>query len=101
MQWFECAKYPEIEITIESFGVGNETELKLTYVDDLVRFKGITYKVKKENWFVISGINEDNNIFYNKSIIKNGIQFHLRITYPEKDKTYMDKILSKISNSFK
>ena len=101
LQWFECAKHPEIEITIESFGVGNETELKQTYEDDLVRFKGITYKVKKANWYVISGVNEDNNIFYNKSVIKNGIQFHLRITYPEKDKTYMDKILSKTSNSFK
>ena len=101
LQWFECIKYPEIEITIESFGAGTEAELNQTYNDDLKSFNGIVYKVKKNNWFVISGVNEDKNIFYNKSIIKNGVQFHLRITYPEKHKTYMNKILSKISNSFK
>jgi hypothetical protein len=101
LQWFESIKYPEIEITIESFGTGTEAELDKTYKDDLKSFNGIVYKVKKNNWFVISGVNEDKNIFYNKSIIKNGVQFHLRITYPEKHKTYMNKILSKISNSFK
>ena len=100
LQWFECIKYPEIEVTIESFGTGTEVELNQTYKNDLKSFKGIVYKVKKANWFVISGINEDKNIFYNKSIIKNGVQFHLRITYPDKHKIYMNKILSKISNSF-
>lgn len=101
LQWFECIKYPEIEVTIESFGTGTEAELNQTYNNDLKSFKGIVYKVKKANWFVISGINEDRNIFYNKSIIKNGVQFHLRITYPKTYKSYMNKILSKISNSFK
>ena len=101
LQWFECIKYPEIEVTIESFGTGTEAELNQTYNNDLKSFKGIVYRVKKANWFVISGINEDRNIFYNKSIIKNGVQFHLRITYPKTYKSYMNKILSKISNSFK
>lgn len=101
LQWFECIKYPEIEVTIESFGTVTEAELNQTYNNDLKSFKGIVYKVKKANWFVISGINEDRNIFYNKSIIKNGVQFHLRITYPKTYKSYMNKILSKISNSFK
>lgn len=101
LQWFECLKYPEIEITVETFGTGTETELNQTYENDLKSYNGIIYKVKKNNWFVISGVNEDKDVFYNKSIIKNGVQFHLRINYPEKHKNYMNKILSKISNSFK
>jgi len=101
LQWFNSIKYPDIEITIESFGTGNEQELEKTYQEDIKRFKGIVYKVKKSNWFVISGKGDDGYIFYNKSIIKNGIQFHLRITYLEKNKKYMDAVLSRISNSFK
>ena len=101
LQWFNCDKYPDIEITIESFGKGDEKELEQTYQDNLKSLKGIVYKVKKSNWFVISGVNEDGNIYYNKSIIKNGIQFHLRISYPEKNKKFMDAVLSKISSSFK
>ena len=61
----------------------------------------ITYKIKKNDWFVISGIdNVTKNIFYQKVFLVDGIFKQCSITFPENRKDKMDNILSKIFNKF-
>ncbi|MGX7668736.1 hypothetical protein [Flavobacterium pedocola] len=100
LQWFNNKVNKDFELTIESFGNGSGKDLEETYKNDLKNEKNIVYKVKRNTWYVISGKNED-GIYYHKSIIKNGIQFHLRIIYPEKDKQFAESIIGRISTSFK
>lgn len=100
LQWFNNTIDEDIQLSIESFGNGTIKDLNESYKNDLKNEKNVTYKAKKNTWYVISGINE-NGIFYNKSIIKNGIQFHLRIIYQEKNKKLVDNLIGRISSSFK
>jgi hypothetical protein len=100
LQWFNNTIDDDIQLSIESFGNGTIKDLQESYKSDLENEDNITYKIKKDTWYVISGKNE-NGIFYNKSIIKNGIQFHLRIIYQEKNKHIVETLLGKISSSFK
>ncbi len=98
-QYFDNSIHNQISVSVESFGNGTNSDLKFSFNDDLKSHKGIIYQLFKRNWYVISGQNED-GIFYNKSIIKNGVQHHLRITYPINKKVLFDTILKKISSSF-
>lgn len=100
LQWFDNKIDKDIQLSIESFGSGTIKDLEETFQNDLKNEKNITYKVKKKTWYVISGINED-GIFYNKSIIKNGIQYHLRIIYQIKNKKLLESLIGRISSSFK
>jgi|GEM_PF-5688592 len=61
----------------------------------------ITYDIKKENWYVISGLKEK-MIFY-KKVIKSNIDFELKtiyLEYPQEFQVYIDQILMDILNSF-
>ncbi|MCK5898981.1 MAG: hypothetical protein KAG06_07920 [Methylococcales bacterium] len=61
----------------------------------------ITYKPKKNNWFVISGIdNVKKIIFYRKVFLIDDVFKECLITYPENVKNKMDKIASKMFNGF-
>ena len=100
LRWFNNTIDNDIQLSIESFGNGTIKDLNESYQSDLKNETKVTYKVKENTWYVISGKNED-GIFYNKSIIKNGIQFHLRITYQDKNKKLVENIISQISSSFK
>ena len=100
LQWFNNTIDNDIQLSIESFGSGTIKDLNESYQSDLKNETNVTYKVKKNNWYVISGKNED-GIFYNKSIIKNGIQFHLRIIYQDKNKQLVENLIGRISSSFK
>jgi hypothetical protein len=87
-------------VSIETFGRGTSSELRALFESDLKTYDGITYKVLKRDWYVISGQNEE-GIFYNKSMIKIGVMHHLRINYPVRCKAQMDTVITKISASFK
>ena len=100
LQWFSNTVDNEIQLSIESFGNGTIKDLEESYKNDIEDEKNITYKIKKSTWYVISGKNE-NGIFYNKSIIKNGIQFHLRMIYQDKNKQLVESLIGRISSSFK
>jgi hypothetical protein len=100
LQWFNNSLDNNIQLNIESFGNGTIKDLNDNFKTDLLNEKNVTYKVKKNKGYVISGINED-GIFYNKSIIKNGIQYHLRIIYQTKNKDLVESLIGKISSSFK
>jgi hypothetical protein len=100
LQWFNNTIDDDLQLSIESFGNGTIKDLSESYQSDLKNETNITYKVKKNTWYVISGKNEE-GFFYNKSIIKNGIQFHLSIIYQEKNRQLVEKLIGRISASFK
>ena len=70
LQWFNNTIDDDIQLSIESFGNGTIKDLQESYKSDLENEDNITYKIKKDTWYVISGKNE-NGIIYNKSSIKN------------------------------
>lgn len=103
LQWYPTKLDNDISVTVEMWGNGTQEELQSYYNNDLKSEKGITYKIIKPTWYVISGHLTDGIefIFYQKSIIRNGALYHLRIRYPENQKQLFDGILGKISASFK
>lgn len=100
LQYYEATSYGSVSVSVETFGIGTVTELQSSYETDVKNYSNISYKVLKSTWYVISG-QDDQGIFYNKSIIKNGVQHHLRISYPPNQKAVFDGLLSKITASFK
>lgn len=61
--------------------------------------KNITYKVVKNNWYVISGY-ENGLIFYQKTVFNNGIFKTFHLTYPKSIKKDFDFYLPLIVKSF-
>ena len=62
----------------------------------------ITYKTKKANWFVISGIDKQNgNIVYWKRIAGENFISDLHIEYPFNRKSEIEPYIATISQSFK
>ena len=61
--------------------------------------KVVTYKTIKDNWFVVSGY-EDGRIFYQKTLLKDGIFKTFRIDYGETEKDTFDSITTIIARSF-
>ncbi|HVF81475.1 MAG TPA: hypothetical protein VM884_06060 [Flavisolibacter sp.] len=100
LQYFDNSLDSNISVSVETFGIGTKVELQASFNSDLKLYKGISYKVLKPAWYVISGQN-DEGIFYNKSIIKGGVQHHLRMQYPPAQKAIFDTLLGKISASFR
>ncbi|WP_295419197.1 hypothetical protein [Sulfurovum sp.] len=70
--------------------------------DEEKGFDLITYRTKKNNWYVLSGYKDD-EIIYLKTYMSRDkeIFYHLYISYPAKFKTDYNKIVSKASRSFK
>jgi hypothetical protein len=62
------------------------------------RFK-ITYRVFKQDWFVISGAG-NGKIYYQKSVLFEGIIKSLWLEYPEDARADFDKITEKMSACF-
>jgi len=99
IQYYTTDLDENIMIGVESLGEGSQTSIIKDYQTYLKTTDGITYKVLKENWFVISGQN-GNDIFYYKMIVKNNQTHFLMITYPKAQKDLFDNILPRISKSF-
>ena len=60
----------------------------------------IDYSVQKKNWFVLSGINSDGNIYYLKTILNEDTEYTVQITYPKEKKELYDEIVEKVTKSF-
>ncbi|SEW52177.1 hypothetical protein [Chitinophaga arvensicola] len=103
LQWYTTDLDREISVTVEMWGHRTQADFQSDYNRNLKSEKDIVYSVIKPNWYVISGHEKDgiDYIFYQKSILKNDTQYHLRIRYPENEKARMDTILGKISASFR
>ena len=60
-----------------------------------------TYSASKDNWFVVSGINEQGNIYYKKTILKNDVEYTVELVYPKAIKSEYNNVLKKVINSFR
>jgi hypothetical protein len=61
----------------------------------------ITYKVQKENWFVISGFDKKNhNVVYWKRVLGGNFVSDLHIEFPESKRAQIEPHIAKISKSF-
>ena len=60
----------------------------------------VTYEVLKPAWFVVSGI-DNGRVFYQKTILRQGIFKTFRMEYVESEKQTWDPITTKIGGSFK
>lgn len=62
--------------------------------------KVVSYRVLKDNWFVISGY-ISGNIFYQKTILNNDQFKTFYFEYPETKKKIYDPVVNRLSSSFK
>lgn len=60
----------------------------------------VTYHVLRTDWFVVSGV-ENGRVFYQKTMLRNGIFKTFRIEYDEDQKQTFDPITAAIARSFK
>jgi len=61
----------------------------------------ITYSTQKDNWFVVSGTNLENNYFYRKTILTDDVEYTVTMSYPKDKKQQYDEIVEKVAESFK
>jgi hypothetical protein len=73
-----------------------QTEMQFESKD----FDRITYRRKRKTWYVLSGY-KGSNILYIKTYVGKKSSNYLHIEYPIDKKTEYDKIVTKISRSFK
>ena len=59
-----------------------------------------TYSTFKDNWFVLSGVNEQGNIYYRKTIIENKVEYVVELVYPQAKKAEYDAVVKKVISSF-
>ena len=82
-----------------------EFKVKTALAEDIQARKEIlstvTYSASGPNWYVISGTDFRGNIFYSKLVKTDHSLKTLNILYPSGNKTYWNKILGNITQSFK
>jgi hypothetical protein len=59
----------------------------------------VTYKVKKDDWFVVSGY-EQGRIWYEKTIATSSILISFRLEYDESQKQLFDSVVGTMAKSF-
>ena len=62
--------------------------------------KVVTYRVLKDNWFVVSGYNVG-KIFYQKTILRNNELKTFVFEYDEKRKSFYEPMIKRLAKSFK
>lgn len=90
------------DIVVSVYG-GNNTfseSLDEVYNNAVETSPGVSYKTKKSNFYVISGINED-KIYYTKEYVGIGSTNTLLIEYPSSKKKQFDSVVTQLANSFK
>lgn len=64
------------------------------------RSKSPVYYRLKDNWFVVSDYTENGDIFYLKTVLKDGVFITAELHYPNNEKGYYSKLISKIFINF-
>ena len=77
-----------------------ENSLKAEMKSQEEDFDTVTYRKVKNNWYVLSGYKDD-NILYLKTYMGKETIYHLYIRYPARLKKEYDKVVSRVSRSFK
>ena len=60
----------------------------------------VSYALQKDNWFVVSGTNEEGTILYRKTILTDDIEYTVNLIYPKAKKQLYDEIVEKVTKSF-
>ena len=60
-----------------------------------------SYTVLKKNWFIRSGLDSTNHIYYRKTILDNNKLCTMYFYYPSESKTKFDKIINGVTKSIK
>jgi hypothetical protein len=97
------AKFMTITASIESrFSLDDSINtIQDWYQDILKKRPEISYKMQKDNWFIVSGIDpKSGNVFYWKKIWKGEFISDLYIDYPKSKKDEIEPYLSSIAKSF-
>jgi hypothetical protein len=98
---------PEGDIEIKAFGYHNSLNQPLSAAYQRAArshtqehpTRDVTYKTRGENWFVVSGY-QGNDIFYTKTILRDGKYKVLSIRYDLSLKPKFDPIVAEIAQSF-
>lgn len=91
----------DVELIV--YGSNNALDQSLKDVYDEARGAAnseVTYQILKPGWFVVSGIS-DGKVFYQKTILRQGVFKTLRLEYKRSVKSTWDPITPKIAASFK
>ncbi len=68
-----------------------------TYLKD----KNVHYKAIHDDWYVASGYQGKDAIFYEKAFFKNNYIYFLNISYKNHEKSYIEPLLDRIQKSFR
>ena len=87
--------------SLRVYGMHNVMEKTLEELFEDTKSRTDTYTASKDNWFVVSGINEQGNIYYKKTILKNDVEYSVELVYPKAIKSEYNDVLKKVINSFR
>jgi hypothetical protein len=76
-----------------------EESYQSTLSDYSKRGRVVTYKVLRENWYVISGF-DGGRVFYEKTIFNSGMIKLFRFEWPESQRSIYEQITNRISKTF-
>ncbi|MBC7921089.1 MAG: hypothetical protein H7Z75_08340 [Ferruginibacter sp.] len=88
------------QATLTVWGASNAVRADLeTNYASAMNGKRITYKVLRKNWYVISGYTKRNAIFYQKTVLSNGVFKTCFLEYPRTQREVYDKTCKVIGAS--
>ena len=86
--------------SMKAYGMNNVLEKTVKELFEDSKSSKDTYSTCKDNWFVVSGVNEQGNIYYRKTIIENDVEYVVELVYPQTKKAEYDAVVKKVIGSF-
>lgn len=99
IQYYINEQNDNISLNVFTNGIGSKEILKKSYQSLLNATLGCDYKILGDNYFIISGQNED-GIYFIKEFIKNQQTHTLSIFYPLNEKDNFGPLIPEIVKSF-
>jgi hypothetical protein len=101
LQWYQIdSDFDGFVVTVETMGQGNKKILEESY-QTYLQNKNVPYKAIYDDWYVASGYENENIIFYKKAFFKNNQTHFLNITYKTTMKKEVEPLLDRIQKSFR
>ena len=91
--YFDSETYFAVWASYNMDGIENEYNLSKESTD--------SYTVLKKNWFIRSGIDSTNHIYYRRTVLDTNIFCTIYFYYPSESKTKFDKIINDVTKSIK
>ena len=86
--------------SMKAYGMNNVLEKTIKELFEDSKKSTDTYSTSKDNWFIVSGVNEQGNIYYRKTILENDVEYVVELVYPQAKKTEFDAVVKKVIGSF-